>query len=66
MANDVLQTKIDKATKADIEIFSNLTLDAIEEAKKLVKKSKMKRYSSARMKKGKQCLPFLFLQPNLL
>lgn len=49
-----------------LSFFSNLTLDAIEEAKKLVKKSKMKRYSSARMKRGKQCLPFLFQQPNLL
>ena len=48
MANDFLQTKIDKATKADIEIFSNLTLDAIEEAKKLAKNSKAKRYSFAR------------------
>jgi len=48
MANDVLQTKIDKATRADIEIFSNLTLDAIEEAKKLAKNSKAKKYSSAK------------------
>jgi len=47
MANAVLQTKIDKAIKADSEIFSNLTLDAIEEARKLAKDSKTKRYSSA-------------------
>ncbi len=48
MANAVLQTKIDKATRADAEVFSNLTLDAIKNAKKLVKNSKAKRYSSAR------------------
>lgn len=48
MANAVLKTKIDKAIKADTEIFSNLTLDAIDEAKKLAKNSKAKRYSSAR------------------
>ena len=47
MANDVLQIKIDKATKADTEFFSNLTLDAVNEAKKLAKNSKAKRYSSA-------------------
>jgi DNA-damage-inducible protein J len=48
MANAVLQTKIDKAIMADTEIFSNLTLDSIEEARKLAKNSKAKRYSSAR------------------
>jgi hypothetical protein len=48
MANAVLQTKIDKVTRADAEVFSNLTLDAIKNAKKLAKNSKAKRYSFAR------------------
>jgi len=48
MANAVLQIKIDKATKADVDSFSNLTLDAIEDAKKLANNPKAKRYSSAK------------------
>jgi hypothetical protein len=48
MTNAVLQTKINKATNVDTEFLSNLTVDAIEEAKKLAKNSKSKKYSSAK------------------